>query len=180
MRRKSILIMAIVLAVPLLVKAQGMYLGPQLGWNKAADADNAKLFAGGAFRMGLSPSISVEGSIDYRQEEYGSGSAKVTSWPVMVTGLFFPIPIVYGAVGLGWYNTSITYSQELHNLGIMDQTEQKVGWHFGAGVEIPFGSSILTADIRYVFLNYDFQTLPGSPGTKSDFVMITAGWLFSL
>ena len=104
----------------------------------------------------------------------------------MVTGMFYPISIVYGAIGFGWYNTSFAYSSSLHLLGITDQTEQKVGWHIGAGIEFQLSGSfsspntILTADIRYVFLNYDFQQFPGSASLRSDFVVIKAGLLFSL
>ncbi len=180
MYKKSLLILLLFISIPAIIKAQEMYLGPQVGWYKAADADNGKVLFGGAFRMKLSPTLGVEGGIYYRQEEYGDGNIKVTTWPVMVTGMFYPIPILYGAIGAGWYNTSITYSSELHLLGINDQTKQAFGWHFGAGVEIPMGQSMISADIRYVFLNYDFQTLPGSPGTKSDFVMVTVGWFFKL
>lgn len=168
------------------VPAPASYIGPQLGWQKANDADNANLMVGGAFRTKLSSVLGVEASINYRREEYDNGAVDVTNWPVMVTGLIYVLPIVYGAIGAGWYNTSVTYSQDLHLLGVNDQTEQKFGWHFGGGLEIPLGMSmnnpgaILTADIRYVFLNYDFQKLPGSPGLQNNFVYMTVGLLFSL
>ena len=138
------------------------------------------------FRTKLSSALGIEASINYRREEYDNGAVDVTNWPVMVTGLIYVLPIVYGAIGAGWYNTSVTYSQDLHLLGVNDQTEQKFGWHFGGGLEIPLGMSmsnpgaILTADIRYVFLNYDFQKLPGSPGLQNNFVYMTVGLLFSL
>jgi opacity protein-like surface antigen len=162
------------------------YIGPQLGWQKASDADNAKLMVGGAFRTKLSPAFGLEGSINYRSEDYDNGNVSVTSWPVMVTAMIYPVPIVYGAIGAGWYNTSITYSPALHLFGANDETKQEFGWHFGGGLEIPLGLSmrnpgaILTADIRYVFLNYDFQQFPGTSGLKNDFVYMTVGLLFSL
>ena len=162
------------------------YLGPQLGWQKANDADNANLLFGGAFRSKLSPSFAIEASIDYRKEEYDNGSVDVSTWPVMVTALIYPVPVLYGAIGAGWYNTSITYSTDLQLFGASNQTEQKFGWHFGAGVEVPLGMSmsnpgaILTADIRYVFLNYDFQQFPGTEGLHSNFVYMTVGLLFGL
>ena len=171
----------------LVVKAQNAYIGPQLGWQKAADADNSKFMIGGAFRIKLSPSFGMEGSINYRQEKYNNGAVTVTSWPVMITGLLYPINIIYGAIGVGWYNSSFEYAPTILSLGSSrTETEQKFGWHFGAGVEIPLSgsenspNSILTADLRYVFLNYDFQKMPGSPGLKSDFVVFTVGLLFNL
>jgi opacity protein-like surface antigen len=188
MFKKSMFIFYIAVIFAGLIQAQvpTSYLGPQLGWQKANDADNANFMLGGAFRTKLSSDFGIEASIDYRKEEYDNGAVSVTNWPVMVTGLIYPVPILYGAIGAGWYNTSIAYSSNLHFLGVNDQTEQKFGWHFGGGVEIPLGismnnpGSILTADIRYVFLNYDFQQLPGSPGLQSNFVYMTVGLLFGL
>jgi hypothetical protein len=64
---------------------------------------------------------------------------------------------------------------------LKDETTQKVGWHFGGGVELPIGSSFkLTGDIRYVFLNYNFEKIPGSKELKSNFYVIMAGLLFNL
>ncbi len=186
MLKKQVLVLFAVLFITAFIKAQGLYLGPQVGWQKASSADDGKFMFGAAVRIKLSDALGVEGSINYRQENYNNGNVTVTSYPVMVTGMIYPISIVYGAIGFGWYNTSIAYSPSLHQLGITDQTEQKVGWHFGAGVELPLSGSvsspntILTADIRYVFLNYDFQQFPGSGNLKSDFIVLTAGLLFNL
>ncbi len=162
------------------VAAQGFGIGPQLGIQKAKDADKSKLMYGAAARLKLTPALGVEGSINYRQESYADGNVKVKTWPVMVTGLFYPLPIVYGAVGFGWYNTTIDYSDELNTV-VKDETSQNVGWHFGGGAEIPLGpGATLTGDIRYVFLNYDFKEVPGTGDTNSNFYVITIGLLFGL
>ncbi len=185
MLRKVMMALFGVILISTVVNAQA-YLGPQLGWQKASDADSYKLMFGGAFRTKLSESIGLEASINYRQEEYDNGAVKVSSWPVMVTGLIYPVRIVYGAVGIGWYNTSIDYSSAINALGIEDNTSQNFGWHFGGGVEIPLSGgnmhpgTILTGDVRYVFLNYDFHKFPGSSGTKNDYIMFTVGLLFNL
>jgi hypothetical protein len=188
MIKKSMLVLFFMLMSTILIKAQDSraYLGPQIGWFKASGADASKPLFGGALRLKLSQAFALEAAVDYRSENYDNGAVSVTSWPVMVSAMIYPFPILYGVIGAGWYNTSITYSSDLHLFGIKDQTEQKFGWHFGAGFEIPIGGSmsspgvVLTGDIKYVFLNYDFQTLPGSPGTSSDFVMLTVGLLFGL
>jgi len=159
---------------------RGLGVGPQLGYQKAKDADNGKLMFGGAIRARLTPALGVEGSINYRQEKYGDGALTVKSWPVMVTGLYYPIPIIYGAVGAGWYNTKFDYSSELNEF-VKDKSSQEFGWHFGAGVEIPAGiSTKLTADIKYVFLNYDFKEVPGLGNIDSNFYIINLGLLFGL
>ena len=157
-------------------------LGPQLGYQKSGDADNGKLMYGLALRIHGVPFIGFEGSINYRQESYLNDKITVKSYPVMVTGLLYVLPMVYGAVGFGWYNTKFDYSSDINNAGIADETKQKVGWHFGAGVQLPLGlnsDNYLTADIRYVFLNYEFQGVPGSD-VNSNFYVITAGLQFGL
>ena len=162
------------------------YIGPQLGWQKASDADNGKLMPGGAIRIRLTPSLSVEGSINYRQEEYANSNIKVTTWPVMITGMIYPVNTVYGAIGVGWYNSAIDYSSQYHAQGLNDSREQKFGWHFGAGTEIPLTESknppgaILTADFRYVFLNYNFTEVPGSKDITSNYFVVTLGLLFGI
>jgi opacity protein-like surface antigen len=95
----------------------------------------------------------------------------------MVTGLLYPIPFAYGAIGAGWYNLTFDFKDP----NLTDVTKQKFGWHFGVGAEIPAGPTFkLTGDIRYVFLNYNFQEMPGSANLKSDFYVITVGFLFGI
>lgn len=51
----------------------------------------------------------------------------------------------------------------------------------GGGVELPVGAtSKFTADIRYIFLDYKFEQIPGSGGVDSNSYVITAGFLFGL
>ncbi len=161
--------------------AQGAYLGPELGIYNAKDADNSKLMGGAALRLRLSPGLGAEGSINYREEDYAGGKVSVRSWPVMVTGLIYPLPMLYGAIGAGWYNTTFDYDKTKIGKEIDSQTEQKFGWHFGGGLEIPTGAnSKIVGDIRYVFLNYDFKQFPGSEGLSANFYVITLGVLFGL
>jgi len=181
MFRQSFLLFALVFLIGSAVFAQGIAFGPQLGFQKARDADEGKLMIGGAIRAKLSPALGIEGSINYRHENYGEDFLTVRSWPVMLTGMFYPFPVIYAAMGAGWYNTTFDYAKTLNDDGIDDETTQEVGWHFGGGVEIPFGElTKVKADIRYVFLDYDFNEIPGRGGTKSDFYMITIGLLIGM
>jgi opacity protein-like surface antigen len=162
------------------VNAQSISIGPQVGYYRAQDADQGNFTGGVALRLKLVPFLGAEASIGYRQEKYADDLLTVRSWPVMVTGLIYPLPMIYGAMGFGWYNTAIDYDQDRVPL-LEDETVQKIGWHFGGGLELPLGTRVkLTADIRYVFLNYDFKEIPGSGDLKSNFYVITAGLLFSL
>ncbi len=155
-------------------------LGPQIGYFQSKDADNGKLMLGAALRAKVADVLGIEGSIDYRQEEYSSGAATVTSWPVMVTALIYPVPVIYGAIGAGWYNSSVDYKYPL-GINVSGETKQEFGWHFGGGLELPVGSSAeLVGDVRYVFLNYNFQNFPGSNGTTNNFYVIDVSVLFNL
>jgi opacity protein-like surface antigen len=180
MLKKTLLLTGLITLMVAQANAQSISLGPQIGYYKAQDADKGSFMGGAAWRLKLMPVLGVEASINYRQEKYADGALTVRSWPVMVTGLIYPIPIVYGAIGAGWY--SVTYDYDQGKLPFLkDETTQKVGWHFGGGLELPVGSSFkLTGDIRYVFLNYKFKQIPGTGELKSNFTVITAGFLFNL
>ncbi len=157
--------------------------GPQIGIYKSQGSDDVRVMPGAALRLKLSDALGIEGSINYREDEYGDGVVVARSWPVMVTGLIYIVPNLYGAIGAGWYNTTIEYNFPPQALIATpeDQTKNEFGWHFGGGLELPLGSvAALVGDIRYVFLDYDFEEFPGSEGTKNDYWVITAGLLFGL
>lgn len=179
MLKKSLLAMGLIALMAVPSNAQGLFLGPQAGYYKIKDADQAALLGGAALRLKLGP-LGVEGSINYRQEKYADGLVTVRTWPIMATGLFYPLPIVYGLAGFGWYKITMDFDQDKIP-GIKDETIQEVGWHFGGGVELPLGSNIkLTGDVRYVFLDYDFKEMPGSKDLKHNAAVFTAGLLFRL
>jgi len=179
MLTKMMLMMGLVAFLVAQMNAASISIGPQAGYYKAQDADKGSYMGGLACRLKLLPVLGAEASINYRQEEYAHGALTVRSWPVMVTGLIYPLPIVYGAIGAGWYNLTFDYDQSRVSL-LADETTQAFGWHLGGGVDIPLGSIMkLTGDLRYVFLDYDFKDIPGSGDLKSDFFVITVGLLFS-
>jgi opacity protein-like surface antigen len=160
-------------------------IGPQIGFYKAKDADAARGIGGVALRIKLNDAIGIEGSINYRKEDYDNGYVSVRTYPVMLTGLIYVVPVVYGAIGAGWYNTSIDYNIPSSVIGntitISSETKQQFGWHFGGGVELPVGRAAkLVGDIRYVYLDYNFKDFPGSNGMSSNFYVMTVGLLFNL
>lgn len=154
------------------------FIGPQVGFQKAADADNGQLMYGADLRLKLTNALAFDASINYRQEEYAGKRVTVETWPVLLTGLFYPAENIYGQAGIGWYNTKIEYGDELN---ISDKTGSEFGWHFGAGVEIPLGESVLLSpDFKYVFLDYDFGEVPGTNEINSDYFTINLGLLFRI
>ena len=153
-------------------------IGPQLGFYRAQDADHGRGMGGIAMRFRFSDLFGIEGSVNYREEMYANGAVDVKSWPFMATALLYPIPVVYGGIGAGWYNSSIDYN---FTPVTVTETKQEFGWHFGGGVELPLGSvTKFVGDIRYVFLNYKFKSFPGLNGMNSDFYAVSAGLLFSI
>ena len=152
--------------------------GPQFGVSKSPDED-ANVIVGAALRLKLLPILGIEGSINYHQEEFAGDALTVRSWPVQVTGMVYPLPIVYGAMGAGWYMTTLDFDPD--NPFLDDDTSNEFGWHFGGGLEIPLGSAaVLAGDLRYVFIDYNFDAVPGSDEIDSNFYMATAGLLFNL
>lgn len=185
MVRKSIFIFMMLVLLPLHLHAQsdatrsnssGLGIGVQGGFQKAADADNNNFLVGALVRIKLSSVLGAEGSINYRQEDFADDALTVRSWPIMVSGLLYPIPIVYGTIGGGWYNTTFDFRNDVFE----DETKQEFGWHLGAGLELPLQSNVkLTGDIRYVFLDYSFDEVPFDD-VDSNFYVISAGLLFGL
>jgi len=157
----------------------GVGIGPQVGYYKADGADEGSYLFGGALRLKPLPFLGAEGSINYRKESYYDDALDVTSWPVMATALVYPLPFVYGLAGFGWYNTTFEYDGDLFP-GMDDkETTNETGWHVGAGLELPLGTGArLAGDIRYVFLDYEFEELEGKKAGDSDFFVITATLFF--
>ena len=182
MLKKTLLIMGLIALLVAPVIAQSVSLGPQVGYYKAKDADEGNFMGGAAWRFRFTPMLGLEASINYRQEKYADDALTVRSWPIMVTGLIYPVPLAYGAIGAGWYNTTFDYDQDnIQYQAIKDETTQEFGWHFGGGAELPVSEKLkLTGDIRYVFLNYDFEEIPGSGDPNSNFYVITVGLLYAL
>ncbi len=188
MLNKNLLILslALLIFIPTIVSGQmqpKIYIGPHLGIQKADEADDANYLFGATFRMKFMPFLGGEAAISYRQEEYADENITVRNWPVTVTGLVYPIPVLYGGLGAGWYNTTFDYDESLNNLGIDDETEQKFGWHLGAGFEFPASPKLrLSLDIRYVFLDYEFEDLPevADEDVNANFYSINIAALFNL
>jgi len=180
----AVIFLGILVLLPWSVRAQtDIYVGPHLGIQKSQDAQDPNYLVGATLRVRLMPVIGVEGDIGYRQEKYGSDAVTVKDWPVTVTGLIYPLPIIYGGIGGGWYNTTLDYADTYNDAGFDDETTQEFGWHLVVGTELPPMSNIrFFGDVRYVFLDRKFKDLPDAAldGVKSDFYSINVGLLIRL
>lgn len=178
--KKVLFVFAILIVSISLLKAQSVAVGPQLGFSKTKDADKTAIMPAAAIRLDLI-GLGVEGSIGYKSEKFDDGNVKTTSYPVLLTGMLNVFPFIHAEAGIGWYNTKIEYSALLKLQGAKDETTQEIGYHLGAGAEIPLGNVILTGDFRYVFLNTDFSKVSSSiESLKSDYYTLSIGLLFKL
>jgi hypothetical protein len=131
-------------------------IGPAVGYLNARGADRGTWFAGAQARFHFLKYLAAEGSITFHENRYEGGDARVTQYPVQVSGMLYPIPEgqfrPYIVAGAGWYYTRITYTGSLAS--ISNQTEHVFGGHAGAGLELRLSpTTSLDADLRYVFLN---------------------------
>lgn len=149
------------------INAQTLMVGPQVGFSKSSDADKASVMPAVAARLSLL-NLEAELSIGYKSEEFGDGLVKTKSYPILFTGMFKIFPVFRAEAGIGWYNTKIEYAN-------YDETNRKIGYHVGAGAEIPLGNVVLTGDFRYVFLDVALNN-----DWKSDYYTMNVGLLFKL
>jgi len=163
--------------VPMVASAEaGKFgIGARAGFYKSSDADGGKLYGGIQARWRVFPALSVEGSLDYRGREDYPGNKKITSYPLLATALFYPIPEAkyspYLLAGLGWY-----YSKVEDPSG--SNTDHTPGLHVGAGLDIPLSPEItFNADFRYYFLNYSDQRVKD---LKTNGYIISVGMTFYL
>ncbi len=177
------IILGALILLPISARSQSVYLGPHLGIQKSPGADKPNYLVGATLRLKLLPVLGVEGDIGYRQEEFGSGAVTIKTWPVTFTGLLYPLPVIYGGIGGGWYNSTIDYSTQYNQLGFADETSRDFGWHLAAGIELPASPNIkIFGDVRFVFLDTKLRDLPGNVlhGAKANFYSINVGLLFGL
>jgi len=158
------------------INAQSIAIGAQGAYVKSQDADGV-IMPAAAVRIGLG-GLSVEGSIGYKSDKYLDGAIKTTTYPVMVTGFIGLLPFIHLEAGIGWYNTKVEYSGMF--AGAPSETYSDIGYHAGAGAEIPLGNVILTGDIRYVIEKTKFNNVQNASDLKSDFYMIVVGLMFKL
>lgn len=108
-------------------------------------------------RARISPFLGIEGSLDFRSEDIEDSTLKI--YPIQFSALFYLLPQsragIYGLVGLGFTRTSTD-----GNLFSGEAVNSDFSYHYGFGLEIPFGrSSAVFVDARYLNLNLDISSL---------------------
>ena len=163
-------------------------LGGHAGYFEVSD-DGEKTFYGGAHaRLRLPLFVAIEGALDYRPSASRTvgypvpgTEVDVTTYPITLSALAYPTPMIYVLAGVGWYNTTIEFKKREPITGISKETSDNFGSHLGAGLELPVGGNkSVFADIRYVFLNYDASKLDLGDVDEldADYYAIQAGLTF--
>jgi len=171
--KRIILISVLVLFTFSVSKAQSFAVGPQVGYYKVKDAEKGSFLYGGAARLNFLM-FGVEAAIHYGEEKYYDDLIKVQKYPVSVSALYYPLPFVYACGGLDWLN----YKTTVNITGGGSETDQELGYHFGAGVQLSLGNVMLTGDIKYVFLGK--MKVPSQDEIDNSFYILSAGLLFIL
>ncbi len=151
-------------------------IGGRYNYNETLDSDrNAHM--GGAMLRARNNYFGLEGSVDYHEEELLT-QTDLKTWPISASILAFPLPVLYGIAGLGWYNTTVDFPE---NGLVEDQTDSSLGYHIGGGVELPVTNVIrFTSDVRWLFVDYEFDEIPESAVNQvdADSFQFNAGILF--
>lgn len=140
--------------------AGGFAIGPRLTWVRDSGVDDETMMAGGVLRTRNSV-LGLEGAFAYRSESLPA-DADLRVWPVTASVLLFPVLPVYGVAGLGWYNATLDLPD---TSPFQDETTTELGYHLGAGIELPLSPQLrLSGDVRWMFLDYEFEDIPDSIG----------------
>ncbi|MBI4397148.1 MAG: porin family protein [Elusimicrobia bacterium] len=149
---------------------RGMYFEPK-------DSDEGDWHGGVQLRLFLVPAFALEGSVDYRQNDFGETELNV--FPVQASALIYLLPdrrlspLLLG--GAGWYYTQV------EGPGAFDDTDHRFGTHAGGGLQVGIGESVsLDTTYRYIWLE-EFKS-KGADLTEKEFEdsghMVTVGLNF--
>jgi len=108
-----------------------------------------KWYGGGQVRVYPWRYFAIEGSADYRRNDFGD--TRVHSYPVQVSALIYPLgttrlaPFILG--GGGWYYTTVK------GPGGFDDTQNRFGLHAGGGLQFFFNRHwSVDSTYRYIWL----------------------------
>jgi hypothetical protein len=150
----------------------GLSVGGQAGVSHTGgDIDETSFIWGGSTRLEFLSILTAELAVNYRNESLEGGD--VSTLPIQVSALITPLPLIYGTIGVGWYDISPDddLTNQLGDIGDFSNA----ALHVGGGVSIPVSAKWnFIGDLRYVFLNYDIEDIPDLD-TDADFYMLTGG-----
>jgi opacity protein-like surface antigen len=125
----------------------GLSLGGRAAYYEPDEADDGEFFGGAQLRLYLSRAIALEGSIDYRRNDFGA--TRIDTFPVQASLLAYILPGMpvnpFLLGGVGWYYTNI------EGPGGFDDTQHRFGVHAGGGLQL-FINPYWSIDGTYRFI----------------------------
>ena len=147
----ALIFLALLLVGIQTARASGNQVISSIGLTRSAHGDAIVTpYAQLALRTHWTSAVMSEVGAGYRQDKFNGGDVTVKSWPVTASLWLSPMPALYAGGGIGWYQSSVDYSDRVpyHNF-----TTQKFGLHLGGGMTIPVTPAVgLDLGARYVFL----------------------------
>jgi opacity protein-like surface antigen len=148
---------ALLLSVPLWawgesagVGNKGLSIGPRASYSTPNDSDSGQWSGGVQARLHVSPALGLEGSVDYRRNDFNRFTT-IKTYPVQASVLAYLLPgsavspFLIG--GTGWYHTQVNGPFDY------DHTFTRFGLHAGFGLEIMLNESLsVDGTYRYVWL----------------------------
>ena len=133
--------------------ARSAEIVPSIGMTRAVDGDGESRFSAGlALRGSFLPLLKNEIAISYRSESRFDGALVMRTYPVTASLWLTPIPTLYVGGGVGYYNTTFDFDQDLVPF-IDDETRQEFGIHLGGGLRVPVApAAALDLQGRYVMM----------------------------
>jgi Outer membrane protein beta-barrel domain len=158
--------------------ALGLKVGGHAGVSHTGgDIDSDTFIGGGVVRMDFLWLLTGELAIDYKEDSIGDDLGDISTVPIQLSALIRIIPVVYGTVGVGWYN--VDASEDL-----TDQVEElddvsDAALHLGLGAEFPVSNRwSVIGDYRYIWLKYDLGDVGDAFSDDANFYTFTGGLLF--
>jgi opacity protein-like surface antigen len=143
---------------------KGFSIGPRASYFKAKDADKGSYSGGVQARLHFTPVLGLEGSVDYRKDDYADG-VSIKTYPVQASLMAYLMPhspiSPYVLGGTGWYFTQVK------GPAIETETDNRFGLHAGAGLEVMLNEALsLDGSYRYIWLE-DMTPHSSSPLEKT-------------
>ena len=151
---------------------------PAIGLTNSTEdnSDNVKLFGSLAIRGNIAQALKAEVGVMYRDESYMNGNLHARMWPITASLYVTPTPQLYLGGGVGWYQTTLDYDEDL---GFDDTTHQDFGFHVGGGVQVPVAEKV-SVDLggRYTFMDDVETELSDLDNLNPDFWTTSLGLAF--
>lgn len=149
-------------------------LGLRAGFLDRQDAQGRPT-SGGMFVRAHSGFFGLEAGVDRWTFDRADG-ADVTTTPVTLGVLLYPVPFAYVLGGGGLYDASITDAPPG-----LDGDSSELSWLLGAGLEVPVVPALrLTGDVRYGYVDRERSRLAELGLDDRSWVVVHVGAMFAL